>query len=184
MNPSKRKMIIISIVLSFIAAFANLVTVLPLVLSNDAFLSVLSEYNITFASADIVFVVLIILTALEVVLICGGNALLLVSIKNKGEHFKERKSVFIFGAILCIISGPTSIYAILLYVALTMKDWETMCPPTEDYIFKSESNNNGTTVEVSPKLLEMQKKINDLKMLRDAGQISEEDYKKILSELL
>ena len=178
MSKERRGMILASIILSFIAAGALLIVGIVGKLNVDIIYNALInwEEEIAYINPDVVANVLLILSIVVTTLICCGNALLFVSIANKGKNFKQRKNIFIAGSVLVILTGVTNIYSILLFVAIFMKERETLNVQNATFSQVQEP----TPVQEK----DVKDQINELKKMRDQGIITEEELQQMLMKLI
>ena len=182
MGKEKRLMILTSVILSFITAGVLLIVGIICKLNVDFLYNLLSGVDeiVLYTNPDIVANVVLIACVVEAVLIGCGNALLLVSISGKGKHFEQRHSIFVTGSVLVIITGGTSIYSILLFVALFMKERST------DGVIQNPSfiAHEGTQSKTEKDSSNLREEITQLKKMRDEGVITEEEYQKMLTKLI
>ena len=179
MSKERRGMVLVSIILSFITAGIVLIVGIVGKVNVDIIYNTLVKWEeeIAYINPEVVANALLILSIVTVVLICCGNALLFVSIANKGKNFKQRKNIFVAGAVLVILTGITNIYSILLLVVLFSKDEPQKVNVINAYAQPKQEQPKDDMERLKEKIIE-------LKQLRDQGIITEEEYQKMLTKLI
>lgn len=168
MNKTKRNLIIASAVVNLILISVNLAMSIILKV-NPKIIPEFSEY-LYFVSYSSNIIYAVISFAIGLV----GSILLLYSVRSKGKYFRVSQGIYIAGFVIIIICGGWLAW-LLLFISIFIPDVIVMNTPKE--VKKEEIMENRAYEE-------KKKKIEDLKRLRDAGMISEEEYKEKLFELL
>ena len=169
MNKTKRNLIIASAIINLLNAALGLVYAILLVFYKDA-LAVYEEYTflISYISSNVI------MSAINFAVSLVGSILLLYAVRQKGKYFRTSQGMFIAGFIIVVLCGGMLPW-ILLLISFFISDVIVMNTPNE---VKREEKQEEKAYE------DKKKQIEDLKRLRDAGIISEEEYKKKLFELL
>ena len=103
-----------------------------------------------------------------------GSILLIYSIRNGGKFFRRSQGCYIAGLIIVILCGGW-ISWILLFISMFIPDVIVMNTARE---VRQEERQEQKDLDTK------KKQIEDLKRLRDAGIITEEEYKQKLYEIL
>ncbi len=164
MNKTKKGLIIAVIVLNFLNAALDIYFIV------QAFMKGLNTQS---AIANLVF------DFLEVVGLLVSAGLLIYCISNDGRFFSERNPYYMSAVIISIFSSMFTISSILLLITLFISDivW---VKPIDDVYF-------GTEEKPEPEKMkeeEKERKIKQLRDLRDKGLITEEEFRQSLLKLL
>ena len=167
MNKTKRNLIIASAIINILNAALGLVYAILLVFYKDA-LAAFEDYTIliSYISSNVV------ISAINFAISLVGSILLLYAVRQKGKYFRTSQGMFIAGFIIVVLCGGMLPW-ILLLISFFISDVVVINTPNE---VKREEKQEEKTYE------DKKKQIEDLKRLRDAGIISEEEYKQKLSE--
>ncbi len=166
MNKSKRLLLIAVIVLNFINAASNIgFAIYRLVLGDIMGYSLFSViYDFISAAAFLT-----------------SAGLLIYAIAGKGEFFRARSAYYYAAITITLCLGLVSIPSILLIVTLFMSDMIWVKPHDDVYFGHSEN------IEQQPKGMsdkEKERKIAELRKLKENGIITDEEFKEKLMELL
>ncbi len=169
MNNTKRALIICAIVTCFLSAATNLFFLIRGVVLN---------WEVGFSSYEIFSIVY---EALRMAALLVSAGLLIYSISNKGQLFNSRRSYYMAGVIICVCISLFSVPSILLVISLFQSDM-VWVKPVDDVYFGEEKKEEKPEKELSDK--ERERKIANLRKLRDNGDITEEEFKEELLKLL
>lgn len=106
-----------------------------------------------------------------------GSILLFYAVREKGKYFRSSSGIYIAGVVIVIFTGGWISWILLLVSAFTpdvivMNSKEDLRREEKEEIYQSRE------------YAEKKEKIEALKKLRDDGEITEEEYKEKLFELL
>lgn len=169
MNKTKRNLIIAGAVLNLVVQVVNLVMSILLKVNQEAFKGY-EDYHYLVSVTTTNLVMSVISCAVGVV----ASVLLLYCVRSKGKYYRQSMGMFYTGFVLVIFFGGWLSW-LLLFIATFVPDVIVMNTKSE---VKREE------VLETKEMEEKKKRIDDLKRLRDAGIITEEEYKEKLFELL
>lgn len=175
MNKTKRNLIMAGAIVNLIS------TALSLTFSIIAYVNP-NWYN---AYAGVSYVLTYSVSLVYCILSFGvgiaGSIMLLYSIREKGKHFRTSQGLYIAGFVIVVLCGGT-ISWVLLFISLFIPDVVVMNTKSE---IKQEEKEEEKKEQIKEQQLEEKKqKIEELKKMRDNGEITEEEYKEKLFELL
>ncbi len=178
MNATKKNLIMSAGLLNIITAFMSAIMILFVAFYfntlQDFFIANFS-IEFTFDQVKQLKLILIgVFSAISFILLIAG-LLLVYSVRTKGYFFRKSKSYFWTGAIMTFIVGFVTIPSILIYVALgsdESKDTEEHASSVEHTVYNERRNE------------EFKAKIQKIRALRDSEEITEEEFKKMLEDLL
>ena len=98
--------------------------------------------------------------------------LLIISIWGKGKYFKQRYGFYMIALVISIIINLLSVTSILLIVTMFIPDWEWIRPNQEESVVEVISEDDKT------------QKIAKLRKMLEKGEITEEEFNELLTELL
>ena len=179
MNKTKRNLILASAIINLISVTANLVLSILLVTNGDWLVEyvdyfLLMSYFLSYSS-NLVYAVLSFCIGV------AASILLFWAIREKGKYFRRCQGIFATGFALIIIFGGWIAW-LLLFISLFIPDIIVMNSKSE---LREEARVEDAQNKQKEQAYEEKKqKIEELQKLRDSGQISEEEYKKRLFELL
>lgn len=160
MNKTKRGLIITAIVLNFISIALNLYfAILYFLPPTDAITILLGVYQILGVGAYI-----------------AANCLLIYAIADGGKHFRQRNGLYMTAVVLTFVLNLFSVSSILLLITLFMSDWVWVKPKDDDFVVVEEKKTDNMD--------EKEKKIAQLRKLKEEGKITEEEFNEQLFKLL
>lgn len=176
MNNTKRTLILTAAILEFVSVALLLFSILVFALASDATIAnILADSGIDPSQYNSMRIGFIVFFIFALVFDLIAPILLMYSIRNQGKEFKNSKKAFIAGFVLTIIAGPTNISAILLYIAFAMGN----NTQSQTFVNNTTNTQNGTVTDYVESS-SLQDSIRQLKQLKDAGTISDEEYKKTI----
>lgn len=170
MNKTKRNLIIAGAIVNIIVGIINLVMSILIKVNQGQFKGY-EDYHFIVSLSTTNLVMTVISSAVGLV----ASILLLYSVRQKGKYFRQSQGMFYTGFIIVIFFGGGWLSWLLLFISAFVPDVIVM--NTKSEVKKEE-------VLETKEMEEKKKRIDDLKRLRDAGIISEEEYKEKLFELL
>lgn len=193
MNPTKRTLIVAAGIFNLISAAIGIIGIILACTQIETLAQILQSGGATLTKAEITLIYSLALGVSigELALGVIAGSLLLISTRNKGIHFEKNKWVFWAGFILTVIMGFTSIAAILLYISFGYNNY-AVSEFKEERANRTYSDYDGTVFEETPagnfsasanKEEGIKSKIDQLRELRDNGEITEEEFKKMLMKL-
>ncbi len=170
MNKTKRGLIIAGAVVNLISIAASLIISIILLtdkqlqkeLINNGYMYLLTN------SSNIFYSVISFAAGL------AGSILLLYSVRSKGKYFRRSIMQYYIGFGITIFFGSFLSW-LLLFISMLIPDIIIMNTPSE--VRKEE-------IKEEKAYEEKRKKIEELKRMRDNGDITEEEYKEKLFDLL
>ena len=176
MNKTKRNLIIAAGIVNIVDAAASLVLTIC-ALAYPEIMSEYIDYYYYFLSVSKNIFVNIAIFAVSLV----GSILLFYSVREKGKYYRASRASYVAGVIIVILTGGTISWVLLLIAAFT-PDVIIINDPQE---IREQVREEQQEEILRDKAYEDKKqKIEELKRLRDSGQITEEEYKEKLFELL
>ncbi len=165
MNNTKKGLLIAVIVLNFLNAALDIYLIVRAFLAG-----VYSQGTI----ANLVF------DFLEVVGLFISAGLLIYAIADNGRFFRERNTYYMSAVIINFCTSTFTVSSILLLITLFISDivW---VKPIDDVYFGEEEKKPETE---DMKKGEKERKIKELRELRDKGVITEEEFRESLMKLL
>ena len=185
MNKTKRTLLLISGILSLVEAGIILILLFNLnSLLNYAFKSMEQAFStgqlpyeqITEQEMQFVKTFLTILFAIFTLFMLLAGIFTLVSISDP-QRFISRRGLYITGAVFTILSGPISISSILYYISFAIKE------PLPNQISASLENITDDS-SANDNLDQLERKIKLLRNLKEREEITPEEFRKRLSDLL
>ena len=171
MNKTKRRLIIAAGIVNIIYAALTLAMTI-LVRVYPEFVSEYYNYLYIFGfSTNLIYGII----SFSICFV--GSILLFHSVRQKGKYFRGSMGVYIAGVIIVILTGGYLSWALLLIAAfvpdiVVINDRAQVRKEEKEEVFESKQYS------------EKKQKIDELKKMRDDGEISEEEYKQKLFELL
>ena len=168
MNKTKKNLILSAAIINLINMVANLVIAILYLVDVEKFGQYLEPYiyTISYYSVYVIFV--------EVIAGIIGSICLFWAIRKGGKYFRRSQGWYYAGVIINIIAGGW-IPWILLLISMFIPDIIVMNTPSE--IRREEKI---VDVEIEQK----KRKVEELRRMRDSGQITEEEFNKMLEDLL
>lgn len=175
MNKTKRNLILAAAIINLIGIAANLILTILLLVYKSAIEKYLEYMVLINVSGNLVWEILTFVAGLV------GSILLLYSVREKGKYYRNSQGIFIAGFIIVCICG-SFVSWILLFISLFVSDVIIINSKSD---IRNEMREEQKQQERQEQIYEDKKKqIEDLKRLREAGMISEEEYKQKLFEIL
>ncbi len=171
MNKTKRNLILAAAILNLIGITASLVLSIILIVNREAVQEYLELYYFVSYSTNIVYTIISFIIGLV------GSILLIYSVRAKGKYFRRSQGMYLTGFIIIIFFGGF-IPWILLFISLFVSDVIVINSRSELREEEKQEIKNDQAYELK------KRKIEELKRLRDSGEITEEEYKQKLFELL
>ena len=180
MNKTKRTLLLVSGILSLVETFVLLILIFSINSLLDNVVKTIEETSIStqmpyeqITEQELQFIKtflksLMIIYAFFTTL---AGIFTLISISNP-EKFESRRGLYVTGAVFTILSGPISLPSILYYVNFAIKDQIAI---QQSPAQPSESKNDYDGIE---------KKIKLLRELKDREEITKEEFRKRLSDML
>lgn len=176
MNKTKRTLLLVSGILSLVETFVLLILIFSINSLLDNVVKTIEEISMPYeqiTEQELQFIKtflksLMIIYAFFTTL---AGIFTLISISNP-EKFESRRGLYVTGAVFTILSGPISLPSILYYVNFAIKDQIAI---QQSPAQPSESKNDYDDIE---------KKIKLLRELKDREEITKEEFRKRLSDLL
>lgn len=176
MNKTKRTLLLVSGILSFVGTFVLLILIFSINSLLDNVVRTIEETSMPYeqiTEQELQFIKtflksLMIIYAFFTTL---AGIFTLISISNP-EKFESRRGLYVTGAVFTILSGPISLPSILYYVNFAIKDQIAI---QQSPAQPSENKNDYDDIE---------KKIKLLRELKDREEITKEEFRKRLSDLL
>lgn len=176
MNKTKRNLIIAAGIVNIVDAAASLVLTIC-ALAYPEVMSKYIDYYYYFLSVSTNIFVNIGVFAVSLV----GSILLFYSVREKGKYYRTSRAAYVAGVIIVILTGGTISWVLLLIAAFT-PDIIIINDPQE---IREQMREEQKEEVLKDKAYEEKKqRIEELKKLRDSGQITEEEYKAKLFDLL
>ena len=176
MNRTKRNLILASAILNLCNIVFSLIISVLIAVNPEMISKLLADYvAIQSISINWIYQICVFLAGLI------GSIFLLFSIRENGKYFDASRGIYIAGVVIVILVGGLISWILLLIAGFTpnviiINDRtelrETLKEEKNEEILKDQAYE------------EKKAKIEDLKRLRDAGVISEEEYKEKLFDLL
>lgn len=170
MNKTKRNLIIASAVINLLDVVVSLVLAILMKVDKELLAEVSAYYSFNIFYAVFSF-------AAGVV----ASVFLLYSVRAKGKYFRTTQGLYIAGFIIVIVCGGTLAW-LLLFISMFVPDVVIM--NTKSEVKQEEKEQEKEAQKKDQELEEKKQKIEQLKQLRDSGEITEEEYKKRLFDLL
>lgn len=172
MNKTKRNLILASAIINLIGVAASLVFSLLVHFRVEAIEPIL-EYvaMINYSAFNLVYSIIAFVIGLV------GSGLLLWSVREKGKYYRRSQGFYLAGFIIVVIAGGWLSW-VLLFIAMFIPDVIVMNTRSEIRREEKQEIREDAAYE------EKKKCIEDLKRMRDAGLITEEEYKQKLFDLL
>ena len=165
MNNTKRALIITAIVLNFFSIALNIYFIVAYFMTVKDFRGPL-------------FYTILDIFQILVYIACTG--MLIYSILGKGQYFRQRYGFYMTAVVMSMIINLISVATILLIISLF----------TSDIVWVKPEKENKNTIIVEPEKEEnfsqksKEKKVAQLRKLREEGKISEEEFNDELMKLL
>lgn len=175
MNKTKRNLIIASAIINLIGVTASLVLSILLKVNPPLFAKVIEYLFFISYSFNIYYVVFSFAAGVV------ASVFLLYSVREKGKYFRTTQGLYIAGFIIVIVCGGTLAW-LLLFISMFVPDVVIM--NTKSEVKQEEKEQEKEAQKKDQELEEKKQKIEQLKQLRDSGEITEEEYKKKLFDLL
>ncbi len=175
MNKAKRNLILASAIVNLVSVAINLILSILLLVDVEFFVEYYGLDYLFGYSTNIIYSVFSVATGLV------GSILLIYSVRKKGKYFRNSQGVYIAGFIIVVICGSYLSW-ILLFISLFIPDIVVMNRPSE--VRQEERQQQRESVFSDKAYEEKVEKIEKLKKMRDDGEITEEEYKQKLFELL
>lgn len=173
MNRKKRNLILAASILNLISVSIELILsiVFMFVEVNNDVLAYLSM----FVSGSLIW------SLISFAIGVTASIFLLYSIREKGKYFHSSRGLFIAGFIIVVIAGGFLPW-LLLFITFFISDVVIINDKTEmkEEIKKTQQEQKQKEQDFAVK----KQKIEDLKKLRDAGVLTEDEYKQKLFEIL
>ena len=118
----------------------------------------------------------VVFNIITIVALIAIATLLIMSIWGNGKFFRSRYGYYMTALVLSIIMNLFAVSTILLIITMFISDWEWITPKQE------KTTNVGGNVEIIEKTKEQQ--IADLRLRKEKGEITEEEFKAELMKLL
>lgn len=187
MDQTKRTLVFVAGILNLISAFVVLISGLFVLLNFGNITNINLGYDYTVSSPEelriVKLLVGIILLVIFAFYLCAG-ILLIYSVRNGGENFYRSQAVFIAGLVLTVLCGPLSISSILLYISLTIKQKITNFDLNKSSENFEVNEKQMCDIKIGERAESVKEKLIKIKKLKDSGNISEEEYKKVLIKYL
>ncbi len=183
MNDQKRGFLLGSGVLSCVNAVTGFINLMVICFQFEIFVSIVTGGMTGFDPAFmhtmktfmiITFVIMTVFSALSAFSI-------LFSIRSKGKFFDKSRGLYLMGVVLTILTGPISLAAIMLYIAMASNE------KNQSTILHGNGSNRQEPQCSVPEEIRQEDfkvKIEKLRKLREEGKITEEEFKKMLGDLL
>lgn len=175
MNKTKRNLIIASAIINLIGITASLVLSILLKVNLEVFKEYYEYYYFITYSTNIYY------AAFSFAAGVVGSIFLLYSVRAKGKYFRTTQGLYIAGFAIVIICGG-SLSWLLLFISMFIPDVVIM--NTKSEVKQEEKEQTKENQKKEQELEDKKQKIEQLKQLRDNGEITEEEYKKRLFDLL
>lgn len=169
MNKTKRNLIIASAIINLLDVIASLV------------IAILLKVDSTFMAENAYFSFNIYYVVFSFAAGVVASVFLLYSVRAKGKYFRTTQGLYIAGFIIVIVCGGTLAW-LLLFISMFVPDVVIM--NTKSEVKQEEKEQEKEVQKKDQELEEKKQKIEELKQLRDSGEITEEEYKKKLFDLL
>lgn len=161
MNKTKRALIITAIVLNFCSIALNLYIAITYFMVKP-----LNTYDIFLGVYEL----------LGVIAYLVASGFLIYSIANKGIYFRQRNGYYMTAVTMTLILNLFSVSSVLLVITLFLSDW-VWVRPQDDVYFTVEKEEKSETAE-------RDRKIAELRKLKEEGKITEEEFNEQLFKLL
>ncbi len=175
MNKTKRNLILASAIINLISVTVNLILSILLVTNGDQLIQYSEYFLILSYSTNIFYAVLSFCIGV------AASILLFWAVREKGKYYRRCQGIFATGFALIIIFGGWLAW-LLLFISLFIPDIIVM--NTKSELREEARVEDAQNKQKEQEYEEKKQKIEELQKLRDSGQITEEEYKKRLFELL
>lgn len=179
MNRTKRNLIIAAAVINLIDIISSLAMVIYYRI-DPSWLQNYAEYvgiivNVTNSSFNLVYQIIMFITGLI------GSIFLLYCVRADGKYYRGSRGIYVAGVIIVILTGGLVPWILLLIAAFKP---DIIINNDRAELRREFEANLREEVLHNAAYEEKKHKIEELKKLRDAGTITEEEYKEKLFELL
>ncbi len=182
MNKSKRNLILAAAIVNLIGITASLIFSMIYLFLDDMIWETYYWLYLIFYSIlayrvgnGIIFSIIFFILGLV------ASILLIYSIRKKGKYFRRSQGLFLTGFIIIIFAG-SFICWLLLFISLFIPDVVVM--NTKREVRHEERFEQKEEIKNDQAFEEKKRKIEELKRMRDRGEITEEEYKQRLFDLL
>lgn len=171
MNKTKRTLIIVVIVLNLLSIALN------------AYLMAMSIIALVKTPYEALLWFNVIYTGLGIIAYIASVGLLWYSIAHDGNFFRQRSNYYMTAVILTLILDTFSIPSILLLITLFMTDM-VWVKPIDDVYFKKTETKDVPKQEKTMSDKDRERKIAELRELKNQGLITDEEFNEQLFKLL
>lgn len=161
MNKTKKTLMILAIIFNFASIGYEIYNIISYFRQSPA-----TRESVAYLVFDII----------DIITIIAINVLLILCLEKGGRLFRARYGCYMTAIVLSIVVNLLSLGSILLICTMFVSDWEWVKPNKDDVAWVGENSEviNQTREE----------KIASLRLKREKGEISEEEFQAELLKLL